>query len=43
MIDTNAVIGYLSETIPEDGLIFMDSIIDDSPLVSVITKIEVKL
>jgi predicted nucleic acid-binding protein len=40
LIDTNVVIGYLSETIPGDGLAFLDTIINEGPIVSVITKIE---
>jgi predicted nucleic acid-binding protein len=40
LIDTNTVIGFLSAAIPEVGLSFMDSVIDNGPVLSVITKIE---
>jgi predicted nucleic acid-binding protein len=41
IIDTNAVIDYLGQKIPVAGMDFMNSIIDDVPSVSVVTKIEV--
>ena len=41
MIDTNAVVDYIGNKLPSDGMAFMDKVIDDTPLVSVITKIEV--
>lgn len=41
MIDSNAIIDYLSEKIPTAGLKFMDAVIDLGPNVSVITKIEI--
>ncbi len=41
LIDSNAVIDYLSGIIPEKGMEFMHVIIDQGPLISVITKIEV--
>lgn len=41
LIDTNAVIDYLSKKLPDSGMKLMNSIIDDMPGVSVITKIEV--
>ncbi len=41
MIDTNAVIDYLGKKLPLDGLTFLDQIIDQIPIISVITKIEV--
>ncbi len=40
LIDTNAVIDYLGSKIPDSGINFMNSIVDDIPNVSVITKIE---
>ncbi len=40
MIDTNAIIDYMAEKLPEDGLNFMDEIIDKGPIISVITQIE---
>jgi predicted nucleic acid-binding protein len=41
LIDTNAVIDYLSQKIPKKGMGLMSKIIDATPNVSVITKIEV--
>jgi predicted nucleic acid-binding protein len=41
LIDTNAVIDYLGEKLPASAMAFMNGVIDDIPLVSVITKIEV--
>ncbi len=41
LVDTNAVIDYLGNKLPVDGLEFMNNIMDDVPCVSVITKIEV--
>lgn len=41
LIDTNVAIGYFGETIPLDGLNFIDLIINQSaPYLSVMTKIE---
>jgi len=41
LIDSNAVIDYLSGKIPEKGMLFMNQVINDIPNISVITKIEV--
>ena len=41
LIDTNAVIDYLGNKIPELGMDFMNIIIDSIPNISIITKIEV--
>jgi predicted nucleic acid-binding protein len=41
LIDTNSVIDYLGKKLPEAGMLFMNSVIDAIPNVSVITKIEV--
>lgn len=41
LIDTNAVIDYLGNKIPELGMDFMNIIIDAIPNISVVTKIEV--
>lgn len=41
LIDTNAVIDYLSKKLSNIGMDFMNRIIDDVPNVSVVTKIEV--
>jgi len=40
LIDSNAVIDYLSGKIPEKGMLFMNQVINDIPNISVITKIE---
>ena len=41
LIDSNAAIDYLSGKLPEAGMKFMNSVINDFPKISVITKIEV--
>lgn len=41
LIDTNALIDYLGQRLPNAGMEFMNTIIDVIPNVSVITKIEV--
>jgi predicted nucleic acid-binding protein len=41
LIDSNAVIDYLSGKIPDKGKLFMNKIINEVPNISVITKIEV--
>ena len=41
LIDSNAVIDYLSGKIPEKGMAFMNQVINNIPNISVITKIEV--
>jgi hypothetical protein len=41
LIDSNVVIGYLDNKIPEKGMAFLNTIVDDIPNVSLITKIEV--
>ncbi|HEY4197028.1 MAG TPA: hypothetical protein VGM63_15905 [Mucilaginibacter sp.] len=41
LIDGNAVIDYLSGQIPESGMLFMNNIINDTPVISVMTQIEV--
>ena len=40
-IDTNSIIDYLGLKIPNSGMDFISSIIDEVPKVSIITKIEV--
>jgi predicted nucleic acid-binding protein len=40
LIDTNAVIDYLSSKLPIDGVRFMRDIINNVPNISVITRIE---
>ena len=41
LIDSNAVIDYLSGKLPEKGMVFMNQVINDIPNISIITKIEV--
>ena len=41
LIDTNVIIGYLDNKLPTHGMVLMNGIIDDTPNISVITKIEV--
>jgi predicted nucleic acid-binding protein len=41
LIDTNAVIDYLGNKLPVSGMVFMNTVIDAVPNVSVVTKIEV--
>ena len=40
LIDTSAVIKYLSETFPEKGLLFMDEILNKGSNISFISEIE---
>jgi predicted nucleic acid-binding protein len=40
LIDTNAGIDYLAEVMPEKGLAFLDTIIDNGYSISVISRIE---
>ena len=41
LIDSNAVIYYLSGKLPESGMKFMNQVINEVPNISVITQIEV--
>lgn len=41
LIDSNTIIDYLSEKLPASGLEFIDAIVDDVILLSVVSKIEV--
>jgi hypothetical protein len=40
LIDSNAIINYLGNKFPDNGVEFMDSVVDGVSIVSVITKIE---
>ena len=40
LIDTNVVIEYLSASLPKNGTSFLNKIIDSTPHISIITKIE---
>jgi hypothetical protein len=39
LIDSNVIIGYLDNKIPEQGMNFMNKVVDDVPNISVISKI----
>ena len=41
LIDSNALIDFLGNNLPQKGMGFMGSIIDEVPKISVITEIEV--
>lgn len=41
LIDTNVIIGYLDGKIANNGMLFMHPIIDKTPNISVINKIEI--
>jgi len=41
VIDSNAVIDYLSGQLPEKGMLFMNEVINNTPTISVMTQIEV--
>ncbi|CAG5070566.1 hypothetical protein DYBT9623_03112 [Dyadobacter sp. CECT 9623] len=40
LIDSNAVSHYLSGLLPDDGMVFLDGVINQIPIISVITQIE---
>lgn len=41
LIDSNAVIDYLGGKLPTEGMQFLNTVVDEIPNISVITKIEV--
>lgn len=41
LIDSNIIIGYLDNKLPSSGMVIMNNIIDDTPKISIINKIEV--
>ena len=41
LIDSNAVIGYLDNKLPDYGMALMNTIVDEGPIISVITRIEI--
>lgn len=41
LIDSNILIGYLDNKLPESGMVFMNKVVNATPNISVITKIEV--
>jgi len=40
LIDTSAVIKYLNKTLPNDAILFIDKIVDEESIISVISRIE---
>lgn len=40
LLDTNAVINYLDASLPVAGMQLLNAIVDDEPIVSIITKME---
>lgn len=43
LIDTSAVIKYLNETLPVDGLSFIDKVVDNESIISFVTEIELQV
>ncbi|MDR3694498.1 type II toxin-antitoxin system VapC family toxin [Mucilaginibacter sp.] len=43
LIDTSAVIKYLNETLPIEGLSFIDKIVDNESIISFVTEIELQV
>ena len=41
VIDSNAVIDYLGGQLPQNGMSFMNSVINETPVISIMTQIEV--
>lgn len=41
LIDSNEIIDYLNGKLPVDGMIFINSVVDKTPIISVISQIEV--
>jgi hypothetical protein len=41
IIDSNAVVDYLGKKLPPEGMLFMNTVIDAIPNISVVTRIEV--
>lgn len=40
LIDTNVIIGYLDNKISTAGMEFLSSVVDETPAISIISKIE---
>jgi predicted nucleic acid-binding protein len=40
LLDTNAVINYLDASMPKVGMELLNTIVDDKPMISIVTKIE---
>lgn len=43
LIDTSAVIKYINGTLPLSGLHFLDQVVDNETIVSLITEIELRV
>jgi predicted nucleic acid-binding protein len=43
LVDTSAVIKYLNETFPENGLKFMDGVVDGNCAISFISEVELQV
>lgn len=41
LVDTNIISKYLSNALPEKGLVLIDSLFDDIPQISIISEIEI--
>ena len=40
LLDSNAVINYLDASLPVEAMQFLNTIVDDEPIVSIVTKME---
>lgn len=40
LLDTNVVINYLEASLPKESMLFLNKIVDEKPIISIITKIE---
>ena len=41
LLDSNVIIGFLDNRLPNDGMLFVSEVIDSVPNISVVSKIEV--
>jgi len=41
VIDSNVVIDYMSGQLPENAMLFMNEVINETPIISIMTQIEV--
>ncbi len=40
LLDTNVVINYLEASLPKESMLFLNKILDEKPIISIITMIE---
>ncbi len=40
LLDTNAIINYLDASLPAAGIQLLNTIVDDEPMISIVTKME---